>query len=196
MGTILRRWGPWAAATVAVVLVAGSAWASGETMEPGELVRRIIVHAINFLIYVGILVYFLRRPLRDFLANRRLGVRKELEESHRLKTEAQARHEEIQRRIAGFDQEVEEMLADVRHHCEVEAARAASRAEEAAETIQRVAERTITEETERARHDLRTETVELAVRMAREALVSAVSAEDQRRLADGYLARIAEDAGA
>jgi F-type H+-transporting ATPase subunit b len=195
MGTVLRRWGPWAAA-VTVVLAAGTAWASGDTMEPGEIIRKIIVHAINFTLYVGILVYFLRRPLKDFLANRRLGIKKELEESHRLKTDAQARHGEIQHRIGGFDQEVEEVLADVRHHCEVEADRAVLRAEEAAETIQRVAQRTISEETEKARHDLRAETVDLAVQMAREALINAVSAEDQRRLADGYMARIAEDAEA
>jgi len=130
------------------------------------------------------------------LANRRLAIKKELEESLRLKTEAQARYEELERKIAAFDDVVREMVDDVQKQCKVESERAERRARETAESIVATAERTIAEETEKARHDLRRETVDLAVTMAGEALRGAVSAADQQRLADGYLERIAEDAGA
>ncbi len=196
MRDTLRRGAP-VLAGAAALLVAGAAAASGgEPMEPGELAGKILIHAINFVIYVGILVYFLRRPMRDFVANRRLGIKKELEDSRRMRDEARERYDEVEARIAAFDQEVEAMVAEVRRQCEVESERAEARAEETAASIARVAERTIAEETEKARHDLRRETVDLAVAMAEEALVGAVTAADQRRLADGYLEQIGEDAGA
>jgi len=113
----------WTIAAVAVVTLAVAGIASaggGHEMDVNEELGKVFVHAVNFVIYVGLLVYFLRRPLADFLANRRLAVSSQLDESERLKTEAQSRFDELDSRISAFDQEIKDMLARVKTECELE----------------------------------------------------------------------------
>lgn len=164
--------------------------------EPGQVkenLKKVGVHAVNFVLFVALIVYVARRPLKDFLANRRLAVARELDESAQLKTEAQAAFVDAKQRIEQMDQRLVEMMESVRRQCEVEGQRAKERAEETSQNIDDTTHRTIAEETDKARHELRAETVELAVEMARDVLTQAVSAEDHRRIASSYMDRMAEE---
>ena len=165
----------------------------GHAIGVGEQLKKVGVHAVNFVLFVGLLVFVLRRPLKDFLANRRLAVARELDESARLKDEAQDAHTDVERRVASMDAQLAEMMEAARKECELEGRLARQRAEEAAAGIAAAAERTIAEEIEKARHDLRRESVELAVEKAREVLIRSVSAADHQRMASSYLDRMAEE---
>ncbi len=179
---------------LAVLAFAGVALAAGDgPMDVGAELKKVGVHAVNFVLYVALLVFVLRRPLRDFLANRRLTVSRELDESARLKGEAESAFEDVEQRVASMDTQLAEMMDDVRRECELEGQRARQRADEAAEGIAAAAERTISEDTEKARHELRRETVELAVEAAREVLTRSVSAADHQRIASSYLDRMGEE---
>ncbi len=185
-----------AASAAMVLAVAGVALASGaggHEMDVNEELGKVFVHAVNFVIFVGLLVYFLRRPLKDFLANRRLSISSQLDESERLKTEAQARFDELDSRIAAFDQEIADMLARVKTECELERGKAIANANAGAEMLREAAERGVAKELEKARHSLRAETVELAMTLAEDVLRGALSATDHGRLATEYFDRIAED---
>lgn len=197
MTTIVGRRSVQVLAVLAVLLVASAAMAAGghgHEMNVGEELRKVLVHAVNFVIFVGLLVYFLRRPLKDFLANRRLAIAQQLDESRELKESAQTRHDEIAGRISVFGREVEEMLDRVRRECAVERERAIANAQEAGQALQRSAQRGVEKELDKARHDLRSETVELAMEVAEKVLRAAVSLDDHRRLASEYFQRIEKDA--
>lgn len=185
-----------AAIGLAALGVSGVALAAGDgghALDVGAELKKIGVHAANFLLFVGLVVFMVRRPLKDFLANRRLAVARELDESARLKDEAQDAHADVERRVANMDAQLAEMMEAARKECEVEGQRARQRAEEAAAGIAAAAERTIAEEIDKARHDLRQETVELAVEMAREVLTRSVNDADHQRIASSYLDRMAEE---
>ena len=153
----------------------------------------VFVHAVNFVLFLGLLVYVARRPLKDFLANRSLGVARELDESARLKGQAQQTFAETERRIADMDARLTEMIESARKECEMEGKRARARAEETAQSIDETARHNMREETDQARHELRRETAELAVSMARDLLSRTVSAVDHQRIASSYLDRMAEE---
>ncbi len=195
MLAIYRHW--LSLATAATVLaVAGVALASGaggHEMDVNEELGKVFVHAVNFVLFIGVLVYFLRRPLADFLANRRLAISSQLDESERLKTAAQTRFDELDTRIAAFDQEIDHMLARVKADCERERDKAIASANEAAEVLMAAAERGVGKELEKARHGLRAETVELAMTLAEDVLRGSLGAADHGRLATEYFDRIAED---
>ncbi len=181
---------------VVAVLVLGAAsvaMASGGELDVGHALKNVFIHAVNFVLFLGVIFYFARRPIKDFLANRRLGISRELEESQRIKDEAEAKSLDLQNRLRSFDREVQDMLDRVATECDAEKTRALEGAEEAATGILKTSERTIREETEKARHELRQEAVDSAVTLAEQVLIKTVTDEDQRRLMGGYMDRIAEE---
>jgi F-type H+-transporting ATPase subunit b len=182
-----------AAMVLAVAGVALASGAGGHEMDVNEELGKVFVHAVNFVLFIGVLVYFLRRPLADFLANRRLAISSQLDESERLKTEAQTRFDELDARFAAFDQEISDMLARVKADCELERDKAIANANDGAEMLLAAAQRGVAKELEKARHGLRTETVELAMTLAEDVLRGSLSATDHGRLATDYFDRIAED---
>ncbi len=149
------------------------------TMQAGALV-----------IFLAILVKVAARPIGDALKNRAATVREQLEEARRLKAEADARAAEMSARLAALDGQISEMKAQAKADAAAEAERIAARAEADVARVKESAERTIREETLRARNDLRAEAVTLAVALAKGTLAKNVSAEDQAKLAREFLATV------
>jgi F-type H+-transporting ATPase subunit b len=140
------------------------------------------------VLFLAILVKVASRPIGDALKTRAASVREQLEEAKRLKAEADARAAEVERRLAALDTQVAEMKAQAQADAAAESARIAARAEADAARLRETAERTLREETTRARNELRAEAVQLAVELARGTLARGVNAEDQQRLAREFLA--------
>lgn len=166
--------------------------------EAGEGIpfREIGLHTFNFLLLVGLLVYLLRTPVRDFLNTRAATIRKELEESDRLRREAEERNRAIEAKLVHFEEELAAMKADGAADAEREALLLAERAERDAAHIKETAERAIREETRAARNTLRRDAVELAVKLAEENLRSQLGPTDQQRLAQEFLASIPQEKNA
>lgn len=148
------------------------------------------LQAVNLLFFIVILVWVARKPLGDALKNRALGVSQSLEEASRLRAEASARAAEIDAKLATLGQKVEEMKAAAAIEADAEAKRMNERARVDAERIRDTAERTLREESGRARNALRGEAARLAVQLARETLKRSVTADDQERLAREFLAAV------
>jgi len=151
-------------------------------------------HLLNLGILVGILTWFLRKPISDFLQHRRLEVKEALDESWEAKSQAEERYQEIEARISNFEGELEKLMTDVRADTEMERAVIEERAQQAASQLEAAAERTVSEELRRARRELRDEAIGLAVNMAGELLNSTVSTDDQQRLTEDYLGKVGETA--
>jgi F-type H+-transporting ATPase subunit b len=148
------------------------------------------LQAVNLLFFIVILVWVARKPLGDALKNRALGVSQALDEASRLRADASARAAEIDAKLATLGQKVEEMKAAGAIEADIEAKRMNERAHADAERIRDTAERTLREESGRARNALRGEAARLAVQLARETLKRSVTADDQERLAREFLAAV------
>lgn len=144
-------------------------------------------HAFNVALLLGVLVFFLRRPVRDTLKERALGIRREITDSARSRDEAQKRYQELEARLTALASELEAMRAEARREAEAEEAKLIERAHSEAERIHEAAQRNIRDELTRARNDLRREAVELAVQLAESTLREQVAQEDQIRLAREFL---------
>jgi F-type H+-transporting ATPase subunit b len=148
------------------------------------------MQAANVVLFLAILVWAARRPVMDGLKNRSLSVRNQLEEARRLKAEADARAAEVEARLKALDADIARMKSDAEAESAAEAERIRVRADADAVRIQETAQRTIREEAQRARNELRGEAAQLAVQLARETLRRSVTAEDQERLAREFLAAV------
>jgi F-type H+-transporting ATPase subunit b len=169
-----------------VLGLAGPARASSEGLEAGELAWM----AVNLAILLGVLVYFGRRPVRAYFADRRQRIHHELNEAEQLRKDVEARLAEWQRKLAGLDAELERLKRLTLEQAETERERIVGDARAAAERIRRDAQAVVDQELRRSRDALRAEAAELTVRLAGELLSRQVDDADRERLLDEFIQSI------
>lgn len=186
-----------ARAGIALLLLLLAPAAPALAADEGGGLTEFFLTALNLLILIGVLVFFARRPIRSFFADRYAHIRDDLQAATRSLEEAEARHEEWSRRLEGLDQELESIRATARERAEAERQRVIAEAGVAAERIRRDARAAVEQELRRAREQLRQEAAELAIQLAGEALSDKVSQQDRDRLIDEFIETIerGEDAG-
>ena len=177
-----------------LLLLISEAHAGGDGL-PADL-NAIIFHAINFVLFVGLLTYLLRDKIRDALANRAARVKNEIDDSNQARKDAAQRFEDLEARLDGFETELEKMRDDAVQEADKEHSSILARAEEDAARIAESAQRSIRDETERARQALRREVAQLSVDLAREKLSAEVTSDDQKRLAGDFIDTVQNKNGA
>jgi F-type H+-transporting ATPase subunit b len=145
---------------------------------------------VNFGILMAILIKALKKPLGNFLKNRRTRVREALEEAERAKAEAQRKMQDYEKRLARIDEEIEEIRHALRGEGEREKARIIHDAEQMAEKIRAQAQATAQQEIQVAQQVLREEVADLAVKLAEEILKKGMSKADQKKLVEEYVAQM------
>ncbi len=168
-----------------LLLLVSDAFAAGSGDGPD--LNSIAYHALNFFLLVGLLTFLLRNKIRDALANRAARIRADIDTSNRLRKEAQQRFEDLESRLDGFEKQLDKMKKDAEVEARSEQEAILARAEEDSARIAESAQRSIRDETERARQALRREVAELSVGLAREKLSAAVTSDDQDRLAGNFI---------
>jgi F-type H+-transporting ATPase subunit b len=174
---------------VGLLACAAPALASGEGAEHGGI-GDLLYPAINFLILVGVLVYFARKPIQAFFAERRGTIQSDLESAAALQRQAEARHSKWQRRLVDLERELQEIRATSRERAERERDRILADAKAAAERIRDDAHNAIGQELRRAKDLLREEASELAVELASGMLRDNLTEGDRDRLLDEFIERI------
>lgn len=173
------------------IVTPGMALASGATHEVElESGFTLLMRFVNFALLAGLLYYFLRRPIKNFLDQRQQGVKEALEEAQKATEEAQARYKEMERRLAQAQKEMEELRQMIIEQGHREKERILARARAEAEKIRRQAEIAAEQEFKKAQALLRREAVELATRLAETILRQRLTASDHKRLVDDYLENV------
>jgi F-type H+-transporting ATPase subunit b len=183
------------AAVAAVAAIAPAGVASAAILGAaggGEGMKEIVLELLNLLLLGGALVYFGRKSIQAYFAERRRGIEHEVAEAAELLAQAERRYAEWQRKLLDLDRELEEIRATARDRARDERARILAEAESAAERMRRDAGLAIEQELRRARTRLRDEAADLAVELAQRMLVENVSEADQTRLLDEFIDRIGE----
>ncbi len=137
---------------------------------------------LNFLGFIALLVWLLRKPLVQFFESRRLGVAEMLRKAEEDRDRAQAVAREVGERLVKIETEIEALRVHAREQAEAEEKEIAARA---VEETERVAARTRAELDARvrsARNELTAYAADLAVELARELVVKNVTPDDEKRL--------------
>ena len=127
------RLAPVLAITGLALLSAAPARAAEEGSDAAEL----LFMALNLALLLGVIVYFGRKPVRAFFADRRHRIQHELAETERLKNEVEAQLAAWQRKLNGLDQELERLRGLTLEQAEGERDRILAEARAAAERIRR-----------------------------------------------------------
>jgi F-type H+-transporting ATPase subunit b len=106
------------------------------------------------------------------------------------KAQAEKQLAEYNQKFARLEQEAEEIMAEYVRQGEEAKVRILKEAEEAAEKLKIQAQKTIESEFQNARNELRAEVLDRSLAKAEEIIKSRISAEDQEKLVDEYLAKV------
>jgi F-type H+-transporting ATPase subunit b len=144
----------------------------------------------NLLILFGVIFYFARKPVSQFLTSRREGIGKEIEEAHAAREEAENKLASMEARMRDLESELEEMRRQAQAEAELEKRRIVDQASEESEKIIAVAGREIEGLTRAARQNLRDYAVELSMEMASRKIAVEMDKETQNRVIDRFLVRL------
>lgn len=177
-----------------MALTTGLVYASGGEghADSGVLLKDFAYRVFNFAIVVGILVYFLAKPLKKGLSGRRDEIEKALSEAEQVKLAAEAKFAEYDQKLATANAEIAEISAAIKREGELEKEKIISSAREMATKIEQEAEKAAALEIAKARKELQTEAVRLSVELAEDLLKKNFTSADDTRLIDEYMQKVGE----
>jgi F-type H+-transporting ATPase subunit b len=191
----MKRWSP-VLAPVLLILLTSVALASGgeggHHADSGALLQDFIYRIIDFTLVAGVVIYFVRKPFKNGLANRSKNIEAALAEAKRIKDEAEAKFAEYDRKLAKADQEVQGLAKAIKEEALLERDRILAEANALSARIREEAGRTAEQEIARARDLLQQEAAATALKLAEELLVKNLSKDDQARLIDDYVQKVGE----
>lgn len=142
---------------------------------------------VNFLLFVGLLVYVLRKPWTAFWETRAQKIHLEIEEGEKLKRASRERYQSLEKRLGNLENELQGLAASMEQEGREEKKRLISDAEAWSARIRHESERIAAQEVRKAREILKTQAVTLAMELAEKMVKQGLREEDQKRLADHYL---------
>ena len=173
-----------------LVLVPAVAIASGG--DSGVILKDFLYRCFSFALMVGLLAYFVTKPIRKGLKARSEEIEKTLADAQTAKEAAETKHREYSEKLAKATEEIDTITASIRREGELEREKILAAANDLAVKIEQEAENKASSVVAKARIELREEAANLAVELAEDLLKKQVSADDQKRLVDEYMQKVGE----
>jgi F-type H+-transporting ATPase subunit b len=151
---------------------------------------------VNLAAFLGLLWYFLRKPVTEFFGNRRTEVARVLAKADDDRRRAEALAGELARRLAQIETELENLRSAAHRDAEAERAALFAQTEEDAARLLSRASADVDNRVRAARAELTAYAGDLAVEVARELLAKNVTPDDEKRLVAEGVAELSAPAKA
>jgi F-type H+-transporting ATPase subunit b len=155
-------------------------------------IRDLVAKLVNFGIFVGILVYFLKTPIAGYLSGRSAQIRQDLITAAEMRRTATAQLEEIQKRLSELPAELEALKSRGEEDVRAEKTRIAETARIERERLLEQTRREIAMRLRIARRELTEYAAALAVQVAHDRIQRTITPDDQLRLVDRYTTQLRE----
>ncbi len=146
--------------------------------------------AINFLILFGGLAFVLRKPLAAMLGKRAFDIQETLRLVDESRTEAEKKHREAERDIAGLSEEIQRMMETAQAVAEREKERISRLAAEEAARIKKYTEQEIDQQVRGGLREIKAYAAEKGTSLARERIRKKLTPADQAALIDKSIERL------
>jgi F-type H+-transporting ATPase subunit b len=183
-----------ASALLLSLFAAGTALGSGggeHEAAPKGWVATDTYRVMNFAVLAAALFFLLRKPAAAALDGRIKGIKEQLSELEAKKKEAETALSEYNRKLATMEAEAEKIVAEYIRQGNEAKARILEEAASAADKLEEQAKRNIEHEFSRAKVQLQAYILEKAFVKAEELIKSNITSDDQDRLVDEYLKKVA-----
>jgi len=164
----------------------------GGHADSGVILKDFAYRCFNFALLVGLVAYFVTKPIRKGLKGRTEEIEKTLADAQAAKEAAEAKHLEYSEKLAKATEEIASITDSIRREGELERDKIIAAAKELAINVEQEAENKAAGVVTKARTELREEAASLAVELAKDMLKKQVSADDQERLVEEYMQKVGE----
>ncbi len=177
----------------ACVLAAGFAFAS-EAAEGGHETMTFMgdwfPRLVNFGIIAFVVVYFMRKPVRDFFANRTAEIAKAMQESREARDRAVSALAEMERKIKDLEAETARLVADAQVRGEKDRQALIEEGKRVAQEVQAQVKDGIDIEVQKAKSALAMEASLLSIELAEGKIKEKISSQDHERIVKEYVAKV------
>lgn len=146
---------------------------------------------INFTLLLLVLRRLGKKPIADFLQDRRRGMERSMTEAAEMRAKAEALHKEYSERLAQLDKDLQKLRDDIARAAEDDKKQIVADAEENARRLRQETEGLIEQHAKALQAGVRREVVEAATHAAEQILRGSLTESDQQRLAEGYKTELA-----
>jgi len=146
--------------------------------------------AINFILFVAVLVRFAGPVARKFFADRAVTIRTALSRAASAFAEAQDLANKAAARAAALDADLKQLADELERETDFQVGKVAELAKSTAERIHRDAEMSSTALSEAAKRRMRAQLAESAATLAGDLIARDFQPNDQGRLIDGFMDKL------
>jgi F-type H+-transporting ATPase subunit b len=146
--------------------------------------------AVNLLLFLGVLVYFLGKPFNNYFRKRREDLDEQLDKARADREQALSLAAEMRSRLSRLESEVAEVRRRGAEDGEAEKAAQIAAAEKEAESLLRSASEEIERRLASAKQELARAASDLAALRAKEILSATITDEDRRRMLEDSVGKI------
>lgn len=151
-----------------------------------------LLKLLNVLLFLGALVFFIRKPIAGAMANRSESIRRAAEEAKERRVKADQMAADIQARLSAIEAEVKAIQERAVAEGERQKRELIAAAEVEAQKILQTARNEVDNRLKHARHELTEYAGELAAQRAEQILREKINEDDQKRLFQESLKQVSE----
>ncbi|HVN96144.1 MAG TPA: ATP synthase F0 subunit B [Syntrophorhabdaceae bacterium] len=144
----------------------------------------------NFLIVVVIAVKYGRKPVNDFLSNRRRTIEEKLKETKNLLDQAQVLKATYEKKLAGLDQEIEAFRKKIVDETEKEKAKIIAEATQFASKMKDQARLTYEQELKETKNKIKENITGLTVEAAGKLIAEKMSKADHEKMVEDFITKL------
>ena len=169
-----------------------SVWASEGAHHGPEGIpyKTIITQSVNLLIFIGLMVYFLRKELAKHFAERKRSFHELVNRAEKARSEAEATRKEISERLVRMESSAQDSIKQAEREAEELRKTIIKEAASISERMQVEAQKTAQVEIERARAELRSEILRMSAEQAEKSLREKVGDTEKKRLQNEFVEKI------
>jgi F-type H+-transporting ATPase subunit b len=145
---------------------------------------------VNFAIIAAVVIYFMRKPVRDFFKNRSAEIAKAMRESQEARERAAAALAEMERKIKELEAETARMVADAKERGEKDRQTLVDEGRKVAADVQTQVKQGIDIEVQKAKAALAVEAAQLSVDLAEGKIKKTISNQDHERIVKEYISKV------
>jgi F-type H+-transporting ATPase subunit b len=145
---------------------------------------------VNFGIIAAILIYFTRKPIRDFFKNRSAEIAKAMQESKEARERAVAALVDMDRKIKDLEAETNRLIAEAQARGEKDRQAIIEEGKKVVADIQTQVKQGIDIEVQKAKTALAVEASLLSIDLAEGRIKEKISSQDHERIVKEYIAKV------
>jgi F-type H+-transporting ATPase subunit b len=156
----------------------------------GESAWSIILKFFNFFVLVGLLIYFVGKPLKAYLAKLHNTVKTQLEETEKVLKDAQELRDQYQARLDKLDGEIEVFKKQTMQEAEAEKKKIIEEAQAFAERIREQARLTAEQENKDMARRIKEEISRLTMQKAEQLITEKITQSDHDKLVEEFIVKL------